>query len=148
MSHNPDTVFLIHGIIDTGAGGESISEPRDGLFEKHQNVYFSVDAGLMLGYSLMDACMYDKDQFMTTLGSDVLYKELLSDSVDFWKPVIEDHPYRMMWGTDLFYWWHYEPDVIHEIVGFGRDFIAHLDPEVQEGFAYRNALDMLNMSEE
>ena len=94
----------------------------------------------------MDACMYDKDQFMTTLGSDLLYKRLLSDSVVFWKPVIENHPSRIMWGTDLFYWWHYEADVIHEIVGFGRDFIAHLDPEVQEGFAYRNALDMLNIS--
>ena len=90
--------------------------------------------------------MYDKDQFMTTLGSDLLYKRLLSDSVVFWKPVIENHPSRIMWGTDLFYWWHYEADVIHEIVGFGRDFIAYLDPEVQEGFAYRNALDMLNIS--
>ena len=154
LSHNPNTIFLIHGIIDSGgimdsgAGGESISEPLDSLFEKHRNAYFSVDAALMLGYSLMDACMYDKDQFMATLGSDVLYKGLLSDSVDFWKPVIEKHPSRIMWGTDLFYWWHYEPDVIQEIVGFGRDFIAHLDPAVQEGFAYRNALDMLDISEE
>ena len=161
LSHNPDTIFLIHGIIDSGgimktgagresisAGRESISEPLDSLFEKHQNIYFSVDAALMLGYSLMDACMYDKDQFMTTVGSDVLYKRLLSDSVGFWKPVIEGHPAKMMWGTDLAYWWHYDADVIHEIVGFGRDFIAHLDPSVQERFAYLNALDMLNIAEE
>jgi len=33
----------------------------------------------------------------------------------FWQPVIEAHPTRMMWGTDLYYWWHYEPDVINMI---------------------------------
>ena len=49
----------------------------------------------------------------------------------------------MMWGSDLAYGWHYEPDVIHEIAKFGRDFTAGLDPEVQERFAYRNAVEML-----
>ena len=145
LSHNPDTIFLIHGIIDSGAGEETISSYLESLFQKHSNVYFSVDAALMLGYSLMDACMYNKVQFMTNLRSDILYKKLLSDSVDFWKPVVEAYPTRMMWGTDLYYWWHYEPDVLHEIVGFGRDFITQLDPNVQERFAYRNALEMLNI---
>ena len=75
-------------------------------------------------------------------------KKLLSDSVDLWKPVVEAYPTRMMWGIDLYYWWHYEPDVLHEIVEFGRDFITQLDPNVQERFAYRNALEMLNIKSE
>jgi len=62
----------------------------------------------------------------------------------FWQPVIEAHPTRMMWGTDLYYWWHYEPDVINMIAQFGRDFISNLDDHAQERFAYRNALEMLS----
>ena len=50
----------------------------------------------------------------------------------------------MMWGTDLYYWWHYEPDVINMIAQFGRDFISNLDDHAQERFAYRNALEMLS----
>ena len=49
----------------------------------------------------------------------------------------------MMWGTDLVFSWHYQPDVIHEIAQFGRDFTAGLHPEVQERFTYRNAIVML-----
>jgi hypothetical protein len=52
----------------------------------------------------------------------------------------------MMWGTDFYYWWHYDPDVIHEVARFGRDFIAQLNPEAQEMFAYRNAVEMLNIT--
>ena len=27
-----------------------------------------------------------------------------------------------MWGTDLFHCWHFEPDIIHELTRFFRDF--------------------------
>ncbi len=74
-----------------------------------------------------------------------MYYRLLASALVFWKPIIEADPTRMMWGSDLFYWWHYEPDVIHEIAKFGRDFISGLDPEVQERFAYGNAVEMLNL---
>ena len=54
-------------------------------------------------------------------------------------------PTRMMWGTDLIYSWNFEAAVIHELTRFGRDFIAGLDPEVQERVAYRNAAEMLGL---
>ena len=50
----------------------------------------------------------------------------------------------MMWGTDIQYWWHYDRDVLHEIVEFGRQFISRLDPTIQERFAYRNVAEMLD----
>jgi hypothetical protein len=145
LRHNPKAVFLLHGIIDSGGDDvESIAELLGALFREHSNVYFSVDAALMLELSLHDACIYDKEQFMANLQSGQSYYSLLADSLALWKPVIEAHPTRMMWGTDMYYWWHYEPDVIHVIVQFGRDFIARLDPEAREGFAHRNASEMLN----
>ena len=145
LRHNPDTIFLLHGLIDSGGGGEPIAEHLAALFQEHQNAFFSVDAALMLGYSLMDACVYDKAQFMGNLRSEPLYHTLLHSSLAFWQPVIEAHPTRMMWGTDLYYWWHWEPDVISIIAQFGRDFISYLDDQAKERFAYRNAVEMLNM---
>ena len=146
LAHNPNTIFLLHGIIDSGDGGQPIADILDSLFERHPNVYFSVDAALMLGYSLMDSCMYDKEQFLANLQSQPSYDAILASSIAFWKPVIDAHPMRMMWGTDFYYWWHYDPDVIHEVARFGRDFIAQLNPEAQEMFAYRNAVEMLNIT--
>ena len=98
----------------------------------------------MLSHSINDACIYDKTQFMANFRSDKLYSELISESVAFWKPSIEAYPYRMMWGTDIQYWWHYDRDVLHEIVEFGRQFISRLDPTIQERFAYRNVAEMLD----
>ena len=123
-----------------------IADELEKLFREHQNAYFSVDATLMAGYSLLDDRIKNKDQFLANLHSNRTYYRLLANSLVFWKPIVEAHPTRMMWGSDLAHWWHYEPDVIHEIVQFGRDFITGLDPKVQERFAYRNAMEMLGLS--
>ena len=133
LDHNTNTTFLLHCIINSGSGGQPIGEHLDALFREHKNVYFSVDAALMLGYSLFDYCMMDKNQFMGNLSSELFYRELLASSLVFWKLVIEAHPTRIMWGTDIAYWWHYEPDVIHVIAQFGRDFISNLDSGAKRG---------------
>ena len=145
VRHNPNTIFLLHGLVDNFDRAR-IAEELETLFREHQNVYFSVDAALMAGYSLLDSEIMNKEQFLANLHLKRTYYRLLASSLVFWRPIIEAHPTRMMWGSDLFYWWHYEPDVIHEIAQFGRDFTAGLDPEVQERFAYRNAAEVLSLS--
>ena len=99
----------------------------------------------MEGYSLGDDRIKNKEQFMANSQSKRMYYRLLASAQVFWKPIIEAYPTRMVWGTDPFYWWHFEPDVIHELIQFSRDFIAGLDPEVQERFAYRNAVELLRL---
>jgi len=144
LIHNPNTIFLLHGLVDNFDRAR-IARELENLFREHQNVYFSIDATLMAGYSLLDDRIKNKEQFLANLHSERTYYRLLANSLVFWKPIIEAHPTRMMWGSDLFYWWHYEPDVIHEIAQFGRDFTAGLDPEAQERFAYKNAVEMLGL---
>ena len=145
INHNPSTVLLLHGLVNTMERGE-IAEELATLFREHQNVYFSVDAALMEGYSLLNLEIRNKEQFLANLQSKGTYYRILASALEFWKPIIEAHPTRMMWGSDLLYWWHYEPDVVHEIAQYGRDFISGLDPEVQERFAYKNAVEMLGLS--
>ena len=100
----------------------------------------------MEGYSLGDDRIENKEEFIANLHSDRMYYRILASALGFWKPIIEAHPTRMAWGTDPFYWWHFEPEVTHGLIQLGRDFIADLDPEVQERFAYRNAIEMLGLS--
>ena len=128
LIHNPNTTFLLHGLVNDFDRAQ-IAKELETLFREYENVYFSIDATLMAGYSLLDDRIRTKEQFLTNLQSKRTYYRLLANSLVFWKPMIEAHPTRMMWGSDLVYWWHYEPDVIHEIAKFGRDFIAGLDPE-------------------
>ena len=144
LIHNPNTIFLLHGLVNS-VQRAPIAQELETLFREYQNVYYSVDAALMEGYSLGDDRIKNKEQFMTNLQSKRMYYRLLASAQVFWKPIIEAYPTRMVWGTDPFYWWHFEPDVIHELIQFSRDFIAGLDPEVQERFAYRNAVELLRL---
>jgi hypothetical protein len=143
LAHNPETVFLLHGLVSTS---ESITEELDTLFRENQNVYYSVDASLIPEYGLQNAQVENKEQFMANLHSQPMYYRLLASALVYFKPIIDAHPTRLMWGTDLIYSWNYEADTMHELVRFGRDFIAGLDPEPQERFAYKNAVEMLGLS--
>ena len=140
LNHNPNTIFLFHGLVNTV---ETVTEELETLFREHQNVYFSVDANLIPGYSLHHPQIKNKEHFLANLRSQRMYYRLLASALVTWKPIIEAYPTRMMWGTDLIYSWNFDPDVIHELTRYGRDFITGLDPEVQERFAYRNAVEML-----
>ena len=143
LMHNPKTIFLLHGLVNTS---EAIAEELDALFREHQNVYYSVDAQLIPEYDLHNAQVKNKEQFMANLHSQPMYYRLLASALVYFKPIIDAHPTRMMWGTDLIYSWNFGPDVIHELTQFSRDFIAGLAPEAQEMFAYKNAMEMLDLS--
>ena len=143
LRHNINTIFLLHGLVDSV---ETIAEELETLFREHKNVYFSIDANLIPGYGLHNSQVRNKEHFLANLHSQPMYYRLLASALVYFKPLIEAHPTRMMWGADLIYSWNFEPDVIHELAQFARDFIAGLDPEVLERYAYRNAMEMLGLS--
>jgi len=134
LDHNTETIILLHG----DEGIENIVSP---LMKEHDNVYYSIDAGLMYPYSLPIAGM-TKEEFLGNLESDEMYDEILESSLNNWKSLIEAHPDRILWGTDALYSWHFDEEVYSEVVRFTRDFIGELEPDVQEKFAYKNARDM------
>lgn len=142
LRHNTNTTFLLHGLVDSV---ETIEEELETFFREHQNVYFSIDANLIAEYGLQHDRIKNKQQFIENLHSERMYYRLLASALVYFKPIVEAYPTRMMWGTDLIYSWNFEPGVIHELTQFARDFIAGLDAEVQERFAYQNAIEMLGL---
>ena len=88
LTHNPNTIFLLHGLVDTFERAR-IADELETLFRENQNVYFSVDATLMAGYSLLDDRIKNKEQFLANLQSERMYYRLLASALVFWKPIIE-----------------------------------------------------------
>jgi len=136
LGYNPNTILLLHG----DEGIERIIPP---LMEKHDNLYYSLDAGLMYPYSVPVDGM-TKEKFLNNLQSNEMYHRILASALHYWGPLIEAHPDRIMWGTDALSTWHIE--VYPELIGFARDFIGGLSPEIQEKYAYKNAERLLQQS--
>ena len=138
LAHNRKTVFLLHG----AGGADGIETFLSTLFQENENLYYSLDA-LLLGDNNVAQDDMTKKAFMNNLQSNEVYYGLLATALHNWKPLIEEYPDRMMWGTDVLYSWHFEHEVYSELAWFARDFIGGLSPEVQERFGYKNAERLL-----
>lgn len=136
LNKHPNTNFLFH----SGNIEGWIAE----VLENHKNAYYSLDANVapLFGWaSQHDLASATKQEFMEYMNNN--FNNILQEEVRQWKPLIEEYPNQFTWGTDRWYTWHFDEDVGAMLEEFGRSFIAELDPEVQEKFAYKNAQKMM-----
>lgn len=131
---NPDISFLFHG---DQLGIEEIEE----LLETHPNIYYTVDE--LYGDVFLLRPEVSKEEFLVHFEE---YESLLAKDLRTWKAVIERHPNQFMWGTDRNdrTLWSHDPEVGQTLANYARLFIAGLDPQVQEKFAYKNAEQLLS----
>ena len=115
---------------------------------RYPNVYFTVNnifepAHLQRpGPSLLFST-YSAEQFVSTLERE--FDDRLEAAVAGFGPLIEAHPNRFLWGTDLVEPSHFEQQVLDELVSFARAFFGRLDPVLAEQVAYRNAQTFLTL---
>ena len=69
------------------------------------------------------------------IGIDKIVEQSFGDTGAWF----QQHPDRIHWGTDRFAW-KWEKPVSDLYIELGRRFIARLPAEVQEAYAYKNAL--------
>ncbi|MBI4067216.1 hypothetical protein HY407_02440 [Candidatus Gottesmanbacteria bacterium] len=141
----PDTIFLIHMFQDDFARERAnIIE----LMKIHNNLYFTIDVdhllydrvagtGLLYKYEGKDVGA-GKNGFIKDFDSK--YQGMLKADLSLYKPLIEAHPDRVTWGTEMNIRYTYEVDVYDRMIKFIRLFIGSLDPSVQENIGYKNAL--------
>ncbi|MBI4043865.1 MAG: amidohydrolase family protein [Candidatus Diapherotrites archaeon] len=125
---NPNVTFLLHG--------DNVEDQVIPLLEKHDNAYYSLDTSLVKIYGPSSA-----EEFNTALRKE--FHERLNAVIEKWKPIIEAHPDKFMWGTDRLETWHFDQNFGGLLEEFSRSFIGSLDKEVQEKFAYKNAEGIL-----
>lgn len=136
----PKVKFLAHVMPD-------VKKEVGNLMGKYPNLYYSLDAEIhyIFGYHrVQDNKGPTKEEYLKFIREnfDSLLKEALGD----WKQIIEAHPDQFTWGSDRWFTWHFEPEVGGLVVEFGRTFIGHLDPAVQEKIAYKNAQKLIGSS--
>ena len=137
----PDITFLFHGNPD---GLEPHILP---LMNDYPNVYYSLDVIHMVAAPWKfggERILPSEDapdaveQFLANVdrvGVDTIVEQYLNDTQAWF----QQHPDRIVWGTDRFVWMWEEPasDLFIQI---GRQFIGQLPAEVREAYAYQNAL--------
>jgi len=137
----PNTKVLVH------TAWNASDMPR--LLQTYANIYFTIDAATLISVEqpsgsvdvLMSPVTGGKDEFIQRY--DVERDAILLDSYQRWSPTMLAAPDRVMWGTDTFAAWHYDPAVYDRIMDFARRWTAMLPAELREAYAYRNAERLL-----
>ena len=157
ISYDPDVTWIIHGpqvhsswsITDTdGDGIPDGMEALENLLNNHSNLYYTLDIAESLRDFLDLTKVMDpttgKADFLDAMNDDPTFNDLLDQMVSTWKDVIERHPDRFLWGTDMALpTWHWDPEVIDKIAEFSRAFIGRLESSAGENYAYKNAERLL-----
>lgn len=129
----PDVNFIVHG--------EQIENEITDLMARHRNVYFTVND--LYGDQYLLHPGENPKSFLNAISDT---EKLLARDLARWKEPIETYPDQFFWGTDRggVAVWTFDLEVGRALSDYGRAFISRLDPEVQEKFAYRNALEALD----
>lgn len=131
---HPEIHFIFHG-------DQLSREDIEDLLENNPNVYYTVDE--LYGDVFLLRPEVSKKEFLAHFED---YESLLRRDLGTWKQVIARHPNQFLWGTDRSdqVLWSHDPEVGLALAKYARLFIAGLDPEVQEKFAYKNAESLLS----
>ena len=128
----PDITFIVHA--------DFVRPHIDGLMDDYPNIYFTFND--IFEEIIPQFRFGDKEDFISAMRAD--WDQLLENAVDMYRPMIEDHPDRYMWGTDRAdIAWNYDEDIGQLLAEFGRAFIGRFDPEIQEMIAYKNAEELI-----
>ena len=135
----PDAIFLFHSIHTFDVVAQLMSE--------YPNVYYSMDLGGSFfpgkGVSLnpKDAGSNNAESFLAAVnrkGLDYIVERNLEDLA----PLLQKYPDRIFWGTDLSLLWNFDESVTDVVIRISRQFIGRLPADVQEKYAYKNALNV------
>ncbi|MBI4033907.1 hypothetical protein HY379_02810 [Candidatus Saccharibacteria bacterium] len=134
---NRDISFIFHGdqlITQRQNGTQDISQV-EAIVKNNPNVAYGIDE--LFGDVFLLNEKGNKQQVLKHFSD---YGPLLDKDKATWKGFIERYPDQVMWDTDRgTYLWVMDLDVGRALVSYARAFIATLDPNVQEKYAYKNA---------
>ena len=137
LNANPDITFIWHGDQLT------ISEIEE-VLGKHKNVYYGIDEFFGGQREIFEKYVGEsKEEYLETVNEN--FDKVVKQAVSNWKPLIEQYPDQVLWGTDRGdAVWNYDLDVGQMQVKIARAFTGKLDPAVQEKFAYKNAQRLIS----
>ncbi|MCH7714266.1 MAG: amidohydrolase family protein [Chloroflexi bacterium] len=128
LARFPEVTFIVHG--------DFVRPHIVDLMDRYPNIYFTFND--IFEEIIPQFRFGAKQDFISLMSED--WDTLLDQAVALYRPMIEAHPDRFMWGTDRGdIVWHYDEDLGRLIADYGRAFIGRFDPEIREMIAYKNA---------
>lgn len=141
LQENPDINFIWHGdqLIRYEDGKQNLKEVEEILIN-YPNTYYGIDE--LYGDVWLLRPEVSKEDFLKHFEN---YEPLLEKDLATWKDFIERHPDQVLFGTDRGWSsaWSVDEEVGVTLANYARAFIARLEPDVQEKFAYKNAERLL-----
>ena len=132
ISRYPNINFLFHGHLN-------LFDLVSPLMSKYPNVYYTWDRTTIAPRPSGNLLKLDSAEVfiaeVNRIGIDTIVEAALERDLSR----IEQHPKRVMWGTDRNEDWHFEEHATELILMIYRRFIARLPLELQEDYAFRNA---------
>lgn len=139
LKANPNITFLFHG----GSTVDEFETAMLGLMAKYPNLYYTWDTNHMLmgpwGMLGGGGDKYAGAQQFVDAVNRVGLDAIVQDAVRRALPAIRAHPDRILWGTDRSPAWNIDDPGRALLIELTRRFIGQLPPELQEGYAFRNA---------
>jgi hypothetical protein len=135
----PEVTFIIHG--------DFVRPYTQGIMDRNPNVYFTYNDIFAISGGVGETFRFgEKATFLSDIRSE--WDRILEEADDIYRPMIEAHPDRFMWGTnrgDIV--WGYDEEVGQILAEFGRAFIGRFDPAIQADLAYKNAERLIALTE-
>ena len=128
LARFPDVRFIVHG--------DGVRPFIDGLMDDYPNIYFTFNN---IFQNMVPVFRFGtKADFISGMRED--WSGLPEAALEEFRPLIEDHPDRCVWGTDRGdIVWGYDEEVGQLLTEYARAFIGNFDPETQDLIAYKNA---------
>lgn len=128
LARFPDVTFIVHG--------DGVRPFIDGLMDDYPNIYFTFNN---IFQNMVPVFRFGtKADFISGMTED--WDGLPEAALEEFRPLIEDHPDRYVWGTDRGdIVWGYDEEVGQLLTEYARAFIGNFDPETQDLIAYNNA---------
>ena len=124
----PEVTFIIHA--------DFVRPHVQGIMDRNPNVYYTYND--IFGDLIETFRFGEKQTFISDMRAD--WDRLLDEAISMYRPMIEAHPTRFMWGTDRGdIVWGYDEEVGQILAEFARAFIGRFDPAIQADLAYKNA---------
>ncbi|MEK6900043.1 MAG: amidohydrolase family protein [Nanoarchaeota archaeon] len=136
LKQNPDISFIWHG------DQLSVDEVKE-VLSRYPNAYYGIDEFFGGEKEIFELYVgKSKEEYLE--AADKNFDKIISQALGHWRPLIEQYPDQVLWGTDRGdAVWNYDLEVGQMQVKIARAFIGKLKPEVQEKIAYKNAERLL-----
>lgn len=143
--HNRETKFIVHA---TYFGAEDVSraEMVAQALSNHPNLYYDLSPISPYAYfnGLLGSGSMTRDKFQSKMDATGI-EHHVNNYYEVFKPLLENHSKRVLWGIDAAYEWHYTEWAMDTWVDIGRALLGRLPEENARNVGYRTAEELFDI---